>query len=333
MSIRIGVIGCGVFGSRHAQAIASLGDTARLVAVADPQSDAAARLAAEFPEVRAFTDYRDLLPEVDAVIVAAPHSAHVPIGRDALRAGRHVLMEKPLALTESDALELVSIADQHGVLLMCGYTLRFNPLVEALQSVVTSGRYGEAFHASVRTEQRGVQGGPRGWRGNPAERGGGILFSHGCHYVDLLLAVLGDPLRGTFLGHPQPGVAEHICEVTIDFAGGRIGRYFATEQARRPTGVNDFVVQCADATLELDLRGGRLQVLTADSVETMAEVPERAKFLHREQLHFLHCITAGERPITDARRALQSMRVIWRLYAAEQQGKYADLRGLGLDAG
>src|SRR5689334_2848701 len=125
-AIRIGIVGCGRQGYDHAKAVV-LSEALRLVACADPDEAAASRAAAQASEASTHISVEALLAEqeVDAIIVATPHHLLAPVTLTALRAGKHVLAEKPIALNEAEAVEIEQAAARAGACFMAGYSLRF----------------------------------------------------------------------------------------------------------------------------------------------------------------------------------------------------------------
>jgi predicted dehydrogenase len=313
----------------------NLADRASIIGTADVDMAKAREAADEVGAELAVTDFHELLDKVDAVTVATPHDQHFAIGLAAARAGKHVFMEKPLVMTEAQGRDLIEAADAAGVVLMTGYPLRFHPLVVRIKDAIDAGTYGRPIHASLNTDQ--YLRAPAGhWRNSPESRGGGGLFSHGCHYIDLLLWFLGNPARGTHIGTsygtPWPSAGETTSHALIEFDSGAVGHHFGTEVAKRAAGVTRFVVHCEGGTLEASLSDGRLVVDTGTGEQELATAPGRTKFTQQELAHFIDSVENGTRPLTDGRRSLQSLRVIWRLYEAERAGTVADLTGLGLDA-
>lgn len=141
---RVAVVGYGYWGSKHVRVLSTLPDVAVSVVDADP-----ARLvdaAAQFPSARVASDLDDVLDDVDAVVVATPPGSHAAVARRALRAGRHVLVEKPLTTSIDDAEELVELSHRHGVQLMTGHTFEFNPAVRKLREIVRSGVLGRILY-------------------------------------------------------------------------------------------------------------------------------------------------------------------------------------------
>jgi len=140
--LRVGVIGVGYLGRFHAQKYASLPET-ELMGVADLNRERAGQVAQEL-NTRAYQDYRELLPQVQALSVAVPTSAHFAVARDALMAGCQVLVEKPLAVTVAEADDLVALARARGRILMVGHLERFNSAMEELKRRVSRPRFIES---------------------------------------------------------------------------------------------------------------------------------------------------------------------------------------------
>ena len=129
--LRAGVIGVGHLGQHHTRLYASL-PASRLMGVFD-QSSERARMIAERHNVKAFGSIDELLPEVDVVSVAVPTSAHYPVAKACLLAGKHVLVEKPIAVTSDEAHELVRLAGQRRCRLQVGHSERFNPIMQVMR--------------------------------------------------------------------------------------------------------------------------------------------------------------------------------------------------------
>jgi predicted dehydrogenase len=145
---RIGVIGAGWWSTQHHIPSLRTYEKAELVGIADPNPDKL-NAAASFYEVEGtFQDYRDLLPKVDGVVIAVPHVYHYEIARDALDAGVHVLVEKPMVLTATHAWDLVRRAEEKGVELMVGTTFQFTSQAHRVREIVQSGAIGDLLHVS-----------------------------------------------------------------------------------------------------------------------------------------------------------------------------------------
>jgi predicted dehydrogenase len=152
-TVRTGVIGVGYLGRFHAQKYASLPQS-RLVAVVDPDSGARERVAAE-AGCRGFSDFREILGEVDAVSIATPTPLHHRIARECLERGVHVLVEKPITETLAEARELVELAGRSGLVFQVGHLERFNPAILALGASLHTPRFVES-HRLAPFRERGT---------------------------------------------------------------------------------------------------------------------------------------------------------------------------------
>lgn len=144
--IRIGVIGCGYWGPKLARNFHQLPEC-ELSWVADFRHDRLAHMQELYPDIRVTQDHRDILAsDVDGVVIATPVSTHFRLGMEALRAGKHVLIEKPLAASSAQAWELVQTAESLKQVLMVGHTFEYNPAVEAVRTIIQSGELGEIYY-------------------------------------------------------------------------------------------------------------------------------------------------------------------------------------------
>jgi predicted dehydrogenase len=321
-------------GTGYERVTKHLADRMDIVATADPVLDKAKRAAKVVGANSAVRDYHDILDDIDGVVLALPHQLHHPIGMDCLRHGKHVLMEKPLANTEAECVDLIQLAEQPRLTLMTAYPLRFHPLVAQMRDMIQSGELGDVFQLSIWTEQLTNRGGEKGWALTRDGLGGGQFFSHGCHYVDLMLWILGSPVRGSHIGShvaTEWMEGEGSSNVVIEFASGAVAYHFGTWGARGTKLGNSFHAHGSRGMLELDRNAGTLKLYDEGGVRDIGQAEPRTKFLQGELGHFLDCIDSGRRPMTDGQGSLQGLRVIWRLYEAEEAGVMADLRGLSLE--
>ncbi|MDG0811985.1 Gfo/Idh/MocA family protein [Cohnella rhizosphaerae] len=340
--IRLGIIGCGGMSDTHALGFHKLSDRMEIAATCDIVRERAEKAAELYGAPVAVEDYRELTELVDAVLVVLPHDLHFEAGMYFLQAGKHVLMEKPMCNTEAECLELIRASEAANKVLMTAYPVRFWPLVVKLKELIDAKVYGELFQLSIWTEQYTHY--PDGHWGLSADRlGGGQFFSHGCHYIDLMLWFMGKPVRGTHLGtnFGTPWMEkEGTSNVAIAFENGALGYHFGTWGARGTRLGYSIHAHCTEGMLEAHISERKLYAHTnirpenanmenASETELLMEDESGGKFTHFEIEHFLSCIQNGTKPLTDGRTSLEGLRVIWRLYEAEQEGKVADLSGLG----
>lgn len=145
-NLRVGVIGCGYWGPKLARNFHDLTGTS-LEAISDMREDRLKEMKELYPETYMTHNHRDLLGDgIDAVVIATPVHTHYALAKEALLAGKHVFVEKPLASSSSQALELVEIASQKNLTLMVGHTFVYNPAVEAVREIVFSGQLGNIYY-------------------------------------------------------------------------------------------------------------------------------------------------------------------------------------------
>jgi predicted dehydrogenase len=143
--LRVGVVGCGYWGSKHVRVLDATEGVAQVVMI-DSRAERLEKLARGFRTALGHTDLHAALEHVDAVVVATPPSTHVGVALQAIEAGKHVLVEKPLAPTTEGALQLINAASAAGVVLMVGHTFEYNPAVRKLRELVRDGDLGELYY-------------------------------------------------------------------------------------------------------------------------------------------------------------------------------------------
>ena len=141
---RIAVVGYGYWGSKHVRVLSTLPGVG--VCVVDAREDRLAEAGAHHPAARLARHLDDVLDDVSAVVVATPPGSHTTLAMRALEAGRHVLVEKPLATSVTDAEAMVAAAEEHGTLLMVGHTFEYNPAVWKLRELVAAGALGRVLY-------------------------------------------------------------------------------------------------------------------------------------------------------------------------------------------
>jgi predicted dehydrogenase len=143
--LRVAVVGCGYWGSKHVRVLHTTEGVDQVVLV-DGHKERLSSLARNYPGAPTFSNLSDALPHIDAVVIATPPTTHVPIGLQAIAAGKHALIEKPLAPTAEEARRLIQAADDAGVTLMVGHTFEYNPAVWKLRDLVQSRALGEVYY-------------------------------------------------------------------------------------------------------------------------------------------------------------------------------------------
>ncbi|HEY5078941.1 MAG TPA: Gfo/Idh/MocA family oxidoreductase, partial [Opitutaceae bacterium] len=190
---RVAVIGAGAIAQDH---IASFKQhpAATVVALAEVSRKRGRETAEKFGIPDVVTDYRALLArdDIDVVSIALPNYLHAAVALDALKAGKHVMLEKPMATNAGDAAKLVAQARRQGVLFMVGQNLRFNVETQTARQLVEKGILGEVYHAKTSWNRRA--GIPRigSWFTQKRFAGGGCTYDIGVHALDRCLYLMGE---------------------------------------------------------------------------------------------------------------------------------------------
>ena len=190
---RVAVVGTGAIGADHIASF-KLHPAATVVAIAEVSPERGREAAARFGVPEVVTDYRKLLArdDIDVISVAVPNYLHASVALDALRAGKHVMLDKPMATNARDAAKLVQEAKKRGVLFMVGQNFRFNSDTQTARQIVERGTLGEVYHA--KTSWRRRAGIPRigSWFTQKRFAGGGCTYDIGVHALDRCLYLMGE---------------------------------------------------------------------------------------------------------------------------------------------
>jgi myo-inositol 2-dehydrogenase/D-chiro-inositol 1-dehydrogenase len=195
VTVRYGLIGYGAWGSHHAKTIQST-PSARLVAVAASSEASADKAKAELG-TDVYTDYTKLLEreDIDVVDIVVPNYLHHEIALRTLKAGKHILLEKPMALTVEECRDLIDEAAGRGLTIQIGFELHFSPLWGRVKALIDEGKIGELKTAHVHLSRFPYRNGSGGWR-KDAKRVGNWILEEPVHFYDLV--------RWYFAGQEQP---------------------------------------------------------------------------------------------------------------------------------
>lgn len=325
---RVGLIGMGGIARAHMQGYAALAQRAVVTACCDRELARATgasagtsinleALAGTAVEARPYTDYRDLLadPEVDVVDICLPTRLHPEVSIAALRAGKAVLCEKPMALTVAECDAMLAAAEETGRPLMIAHCIRFWPEYMALRELVESGRYGKVVYAMFRRLSPIPDWSVEHWMQNPTLSGGSILDLH-IHDADFIADLLGLPTAVSAQGLED---ATGISHVLATYHYGADQAIFAEGANHFPPGFPfrmTFLVRLEGATVEWDATRGPLTVQPHDGSDAFqSELPEGDGY-RNEIDYFLTCVETGTPP---TRCTPWSSRETIRLIAAEAE--------------
>src|ERR1700694_1620647 len=319
--LRVALIGFGHWGPNYARILAGTLRGARLSACAEPSAGRLATFESQYPSARAYADYKGLLRDGDgdAVIVAPPTSTHRDVTEDCLRAGVHVLVEKPLASTVADAEAMSALAAETGRTLMVGHTFLFNPAVRAIKAYIDSGALGRIRYLYFQRTGLG-----------PIRQDVNALWDLAPHDLSMLRYWLGaDPVDLVARGESylRPGT-EDVVFVTLNYPDRVLASVHVSwldpVKVRRITVVGDrkmIVFDDTHATEKLRIydHGADYQPREGGFAEFIAAVRdgdiviphlEPREPLREELAHFVECIANAKTPLTSASDGVAIVRVL-----------------------
>jgi len=242
--LRVGIVGGGDIGLRNANSVRAA-PAADVAAVCDINPEVLRDLAKRF-DVTAIPEYDTLLarPDVDAVLLSVPHMLHAPLAIQAARAGKHILLEKPLGVNLHDATKIVEACRKNGVRLTVNFSYRYRPPIELTRQLVQEGILGEICGTQINFMHfKGASYWAGGftarasgdWRASREKAGGGILILTVCHTIDYLRYCTGLEVKrtsseyGTF---GSPVEVEDVIVVTSQYSNGAVGTIAASSHWR-----------------------------------------------------------------------------------------------------
>ena len=327
----------------HVSRFENLEDRLEVVAVVDidtAKAQAVSDLLPNHPPV--FADYREALPLGDLVLQCLPHHLHAECTIACLDAGKHVLAEKPLANSKAECLAMMEAAKRNNRVLMTAYCMRFHPILREMRRLIKEKVYGECFQLSIWTEQLTIRE-DAAWLHDRKLLGGGQLFSHGCHYIDLMLWMMGKPVRGSHSGTNfcTPWMdREGTSNVCLEFENGALGYHFGTWGAKGTRMGYSFQAHCEKGLIDFKLQENKL-LLRGNISEHIPGTPEDCKEYVlldlgertgkptvEEMRHFLDCVETGKTPETSPEESIAGLEVIWELYQAEDEHRLADFTNI-----
>jgi predicted dehydrogenase len=267
--LRWGLIGCGdISRKRVAPAMRDL-ENGELVAVSRARSELAEEFAREFGARRWYADWRELIAdgEVDAVYVATPVNLHAEQAVAALDAGKHVLCEKPMALSVAECDRMIDAARAGGVKLGVAYYRHFYPVVARIKEILAAGEIGRAVLAQVNAFERfnPAPNHPRRWFVEKAQAGGGPMMDFGCHRIEVLMNLLGSvtSVHGFTASVLFEREVEDTAAALFQFSGGARGTLTVTHAAA--TSQDTLDIFGSDGSLHVAvLNRGEVRVKTPD---------------------------------------------------------------------
>lgn len=347
--LKVGIISAGAISCNHIEGYRKAG--AEVIAICDPVQAVREARAQQYNIPAVYASVEELLAnkEITAVSVCSPNYVHAPITIQALRAGKHVLVEKPMAMSVAEAAAMVAAAKKARRLLMCGHNLRFSPDTRKVVELRTAGAFGNIYHAKCAwIRRRGIPGLGR-WFTTRAQSGGGPLIDIGIHVIDRTWYMMG---------MPRP-VA--VCGTTASVFGRDIPKYVCAGMwagPRDPRGVMDvedfasaFIRFANGATMTVEvswaanreeeniysiLMGEKLGALINSNGITL--YGERGNSIATEKLefdgssypdrqaHFVNCLRDGAKCICTGDDGLAIQKILNGIYTSSAQRREVRIR-------
>ena len=358
---KLGIIGCGDVAFRsYFPVLEQLGD-AQVVACFDTVADRAERAASRFPGAEAYTSYEEFLahPELEAVVNLTPAPLHAQVTEAALRAGKHVLSEKPIASKVDDAQALIELAKEQGLLLLAAPAVMATPRFKWVKRLLASGRIGSPTLAVAQMATMG----PASWReytGDPTvfySAAVGPVVDIGVYALHAVTGLLGPARRvqamggiaipeRTVLAGPHAGkkiqveANDHVL-IHLDFGHSRFAQVlasFAVPNSKAPA----IELHCTGGTLSLDITRwyegyGSIDVYLEDGSELGVEgwinglyppLPDEGptfSLIGYGPAHFVRCLAGKEEPILTAEHATHVLEIMNKIGDSIRQGRALDL--------
>jgi predicted dehydrogenase len=341
--VKVGIIGSQFEADIHACAFKIAPQEAEVVAVASPTPGNAAALARKYDIPRVFTDYRKMLQErdIEMITIAAPNYLHAEMAIECAQAGKHIVCEKPLAMTVGEGEQMLAGARQHGVLLMYAEELFFTPKYVKAKEMADAGAFGRV-HLVKQSEKHFGPHSP--WFWDVTKSGGGAFMDLGCHGIAFCYWFLGRPAiksvycqMGTFV-HGDKTRGEDECLCILNFANGSVG-LVENSWARRG-GMDDRIEVYGDAGVTYGNlhMGNALPTYSETGYGYAVEKAPTTKGwsypvfdelwnygIPQEMLHFSRCVKGKETPLATGEDGLVVLEALYAGYASAAAGRRIEL--------
>jgi predicted dehydrogenase len=318
--IVVGVVGCGYWGPNLVRNFKGLSNC-HLKAMCDASEERLRHMRRMYPDVEGVQDFGHLLNGVglDAVVIATPVKYHYPLAKQSLLAGKHTLIEKPMAASSAECEELIRIAESNGLVLMVGHTFLYSTAVRKIAQIVRAGDVGEIRYINSRRLNLGL-----------FQKDINVAWDLAPHDISIILQVLDElPQTVNCQGnaHVTPGV-EDVTNISLSFKNQRFATiqssWLEPRKVREMTivGTRRMIVYDDLQTLE-KIRIYDVRVERPPHYDTFADfhysyhygdsyIPhlQQEEPLKAECQHFLDCIETGVRPLTSGHEGLELVRIL-----------------------
>jgi len=326
--LNFGIIGCGRIAYKHAEAIKK-NEKGNLLYVCDIIEERAVDYKNKYDAEEYFIDYHEMLerPDLDVVNICTPSGMHAEMGIAAAKAGKHVIVEKPMALSLKDADDLIKACEENGVKLAVCFQNRFNLPVQKLRKALEEGRFGKLTHGSavVRWFRPQEYYDQAPWRGTWA-MDGGCLMNQAIHNIDLLQWMMG-PVESVF-GYTATNLrkieAEDVGVAVLKFKSGALGVIEASttiypenlEETLAIFGEKGTVVLGGIAVNKIETwKFADSQDENGDIEKHQQDVPNVYGFGHNALIEdFIHAVVNNRKPYIDGKEGRNALEIVLSIY-------------------
>ncbi|MEI6149179.1 MAG: Gfo/Idh/MocA family oxidoreductase [bacterium] len=309
--LKVGVIGVGALGQWHARVYSEL-PQAELVGVYDVHEPRAEEIAARY-RTRAFKSMEALAAETEALSVVVPSDLHCAIANTLMNKGVHLLVEKPIASSTVDAQAMVALAEEKGLVLQVGHVERFNPVLGALEQVLTEPRFIEAVRlAPYPPPREGLH--PRGTEVS-------VVLDLMIHDLEIILHLVRSPVRHLHaVGVSVLSPSEDIANVRLSFENGCVANVTASRISSERTRKIRVFQQDTYVSLDYEKQSGHLFRKTGAAIER-SDVPiEKGEPLFNELSSFVQCVLTRGQPKVSGQHAALALKLAVEICTHIRQG-------------
>ena len=340
MTLQVGIVGAGRAGYRKANVLQSHPDV-RIAGVADPNRPIRDTFASKFGIRLAVSDHRRLSADenIDAIYICTPPATHHSIAMDALTAGKHVVIEQPIAMSINDGEEMMAAAEVHSLVLAVALPQRYDPANQEAARIMDSDEIGYPFLtiSSYLENELDRMNDWHDWIGTWDMGGGGILMQRGSEIIDLLRYLLGDigavsAVNSRFAITPL-NKAEDSCMLGIEFVEDVTAEVALTAAARYSTWPESYSgtafrveIYGVDGSIRITNSEPKLAVVsrkggsrTLDSSEINTGLPTN---MDRD---FIDCMINGTKPLVTSEDALEALRAVLSGYKSSQMKRRVEI--------
>lgn len=293
MPVKVGVIGVGYLGQHHARVYSEIKD-AELSALIDIEEEKAKRLAAKY-NCKAYSDYKGIIDNLDALSIVTPTTYHHKIALDCLRLGKDVMIEKPITVTTAEADELINEAEKRGCILQVGHIERYNPAVTAVSSMIKAPKFLESERVSQ-------------FSGRSTDVD--ITLDLMIHDIDIMLCFAASPVkeiraRGASVLTNKIDVAK----VWLEFENGCAA--MATASRMSPEKQRRLKIFQKDSYIFIDYQSHEIRAYhkNGEGISSSVIQPEKKEPLKEELADFIRCVKGRKRPLVSGVEGREALKI------------------------